>query len=414
VGAALFFAPFFGGNVTAQQLSSPNRPVSTDKNTLSVDGDAAGGDPPISICPAEFGAQFDTAGLLLVRAQWAKLVADWLIFKRSRSDSRHTERAYRLAIARWQAHLAACQLELCQAQDSTVRAWQQSLRRLGLSASTVNHYLAAVSSFYTFALHEPGSTLAANPFRGNVARTPITPYAGARPLTLGEYDQLLTWLEAHAADDAAGARSHALVRTYLHTGWRSAELLRMRWGDLRPHRTQRHAYIYAWQGKGGKRQDDLLPADCADAIVEYLQCAGHWPAAPGDFVFRPVRLPTMTGLRSQPQADGADPISPSSALRILRSALAGAGIDQPRRFRIHDLRHTHAHLLLAAGHNLATVQSRLHHSSLATTGIYARTVFRDDPEDNFSDGFRNLRKPEMEWRLWTRHKRPPTAASANG
>ena len=51
---------------------------------------------------------------------------------------------------------------------------------------------------------------------------------------------------------------------------------------------------------------------------------------------------------------------------------------------------THAHLLLESNHNLATIQARLHHSSLATTGLYVKAIGREDPVDTFSAQFQQL------------------------
>ncbi len=68
-----------------------------------------------------------------------------------------------------------------------------------------------------------------------------------------------------------------------------------------------------------------------------------------------------------------------------------AGVRDAEQRRVHDLRHTHAHLLLESNHNLATIQARLHHSSLATTGLYVKAIGREDPVDTFSAQFQQLR-----------------------
>ena len=106
----------------------------------------------------------------------------------------------------------------------------------------------------------------------------------------------------------------------------------------------------------------------------------------------PVSAPDMSGLRNEPEVDGTRPITEKSALRVLRAALRQAGIKDAHLFRVHDLRHTHASLLLQSGQNLATIQARLHHSSLATTGIYVAAAHREDPVDTFSAQFRTLRR----------------------
>lgn len=99
----------------------------------------------------------------------------------------------------------------------------------------------------------------------------------------------------------------------------------------------------------------------------------------------------MSGMLNGAKVDPARPISEKSALRVLRMALRKAGVRDAEQRRVHDLRHTHAHLLLESNHNLATIQARLHHSSLATTGLYVKAIGREDPVDTFSAQFQQLR-----------------------
>lgn len=401
--------------------------VTSDNKLLSDVAEGAGEGGLATWQRAAFGAQLARAAVSAEsqrRVLWAELAADWLTLKEAKCGSRHTRRNYEAALLRWQGFLATQfvedvdgavrTVELWEVDHSHVRAWQAGLRAEGLSETTVNHQLSCVSSFYSFVINEKRMVNGVevdlfvdrlgrarqNPFKtGNLQRGRTAAYERARPLTVAEYDQLLTWLEGRA-HTVSGARNYALILTYLHTGWRSAELLRMRWGDVRPSRSQPGTFVFAWSGKGGKAQDDVLPADCYHAIVGYLKKAGRWtPGAPGreegladdEFVWLPVREPEMSGLKHGAAVDPTQPISEKSALRVLRAALRGAGIPNPERFRVHDLRHTHAQLLLATGQNLAVVQSRLHHSSLATTGIYAKVLQRGDPIDGHTAGFRQLR-----------------------
>jgi site-specific recombinase XerD len=99
----------------------------------------------------------------------------------------------------------------------------------------------------------------------------------------------------------------------------------------------------------------------------------------------------MDGMRNGAAIVPGRPISERTALRVLRAAAKGAGIRNAERIRVHDLRHTHAHFLLDGGVSLPDVQRRLHHKSLATTGLYVKVVHREDPVDNFSSAFRQLR-----------------------
>lgn len=58
------------------------------------------------------------------------------------------------------------------------------------------------------------------------------------------------------------------------------------------------------------------------------------------------------------------PISPRNLIRHFKLALKAAGLPD---IRIHDLRHSHASLLLAAGVNPKIVQERLGHSQISLT-----------------------------------------------
>lgn len=370
----------------------------------------------------EFQRQFALANVSADqqrRLAWDQLIDAWIETKGARSQSESTRANYREALRRWQGFLATQfvdgrTVELWEVDASHVRGWQASMRARELSEVTINHQLSCVSSFYSYVIAEKRmwqgveidmfvdrlGRARTNPFKtGNIQRGRTESYERARPLTLAEYSQLLDYLEANS-HTLAGARNFALILTYLHTGWRSSELLRMQWRDIRPSRVKKEQWVFAWRGKGAKKQDDLLPADCFNAIVGYLKKAGRWtPGVPGresglandEFVWLPVSAPDMSGLRHGPEVDEERSITEKSALRILRSALRQAGIKDAHLFRVHDLRHTHASLLLQSGQNLATVQARLHHSSLATTGIYVKQAHRDDPVDSFSAQFRQLR-----------------------
>jgi site-specific recombinase XerD len=342
---------------------------------------------------------------------WQELAGDWLAAKGARSQSAHTQKAYRAAMARWQHYLAGLEpsVALWDVDASHVRGWQAEMRSRGLSEATINHQLSCVSSFYSWVLSETRlrqgvevhlwSDVAGrprtNPFRAHTApRGRSRSYERARVLSVGEVTRLLQWLEGEAGS-VAGARNLALIMSYLYTGFRSAELLRMRWGDLRASRSQPGVTIYAWRGKGGKRADDVLPAPCVAAIHAYLRADGRlgegFAPAGDEPVWLPAATPSMEQLRHAPGPREGRPLSERSALRVLRQALRGAGIARADSFRIHDLRHTHAHLLLESGHNMATVQQRLHHSSLATTGLYVRAVHGQEPQDVVTDAFAQLR-----------------------
>ena len=366
------------------------------------------------------------------RLEWYKLILAWLDAKESRSGSRHTRRNYEGAVKRWMEFVgqqrggAGEPLQLWEVDSGHVRSYQRHLVDRGASDNYCNHQLSCISSLYSFVINEKmmidgveldmfvdaaGHTRA-NPFKvGNIVRSRVDEYATANPLTLREFDQLMTHLEEHQ-HTINGARNYALIASYLYTGWRSAELRRMRWGDIRESRTQPGTYIYKWTGKGGKKKDDTLPAVCYHAITHYLKLAGRWlpgqeagrhadnsaglvaehAIRPEEHVWLPVSTHSLENFANIGEDRDADqPISGKTALRILRSALRWSGVPDWNAYRIHDLRHTHARLLLESGHDINVVRERLNHANLGTTGRYTAIVHKADPVDHHSAGFMQLR-----------------------
>ncbi len=364
-----------------------------------------------------------------MQRQWDKLRDAWLQAKREKSRSEHTVRNYQRVWHRWADFVAEQRrddgypLRLWQVEVRHVREWQRHLReegRLdegtlerrgeGLAESTVNHHLSVVSSFYSFVINEKfmisGRELClfvditgaarANPFKfGNIARGKTEQYERACPLSPEDLGALVRYLEGKQGT-LAGARNYALVLTYLLTGWRNHEVLRMQWKHVRPSRAQKGSFIYAWRGKGGKTAEEPIPQDAWHAIVHYLKMDGRWmagveaadqPLEADEYIFRPVVEHTLGQLANvketlESRPAGA-PLSEKSALRIVRTALKNAGVREWERYRVHDLRHTFARLLLEDGVSETEIMTLLHHSSLATTGLYTKKVRKklEDPVD---------------------------------
>ena len=73
---------------------------------------------------------------------------------------------------------------------------------------------------------------------------------------------------------------------------------------------------------------------------------------------------TVVPDRSVSAAPGGDPLNPTDVSEAFRDLVDAAGL---RRIRLHDLRHGHASLMLAAGVDMSLVSKRVGHSSLAIT-----------------------------------------------
>lgn len=337
-----------------------------------------------------------------LRTIWVRLRDAWL---RSKKGSEHTRRSYERASSDWMAFISGLRvngqpLQLWQVTTEHVRLWQEQLAER-LSASTVNQRLSACSSWYSFVINERGMVdgyevsafmdrsgkTRANPFAAaTVARDKEVRYSKARVLSLAEIlrlvDSLDNAVETFGKHKAEAARNRALLLGYLRTGYRSTELLRLRFRDIQPHKTAPGQWVVAWAGKGGKTKTKAFPASVVAAINSYVAIAGRH-VTPDDFIFIRMRETPLTA-RAAKAADDA-PLTQKSALCICKSALKRAGIDDWADIRVHDLRHTFAHRFRANNPDLEELRKHLNHSSLATTGIYAAAAL-DEPVDDWSEG----------------------------
>ncbi|MDA8331592.1 MAG: site-specific integrase [Candidatus Dormibacteraeota bacterium] len=185
-----------------------------------------------------------------------------------------------------------------------------------------------------------------------------------------------TWTEDEAAQFVRtlfGQPDAALYRLALATGMRRGELLGLRWRDLdldsRSLSVSQQVVRAAGSLRVGSpktaasRRRIALDADTVEVLrghrrsqaVEKLQ-AGRGQSA-DDLVFgRP---------------DGT-PRDPDVVSHRFRNLVAAAKLPV---IRLHDLRHTHASLLLARGTNPKVVQERLGHASVAITlDLYSHVV----------------------------------------
>lgn len=175
------------------------------------------------------------------------------------------------------------------------------------------------------------------------------PRVEQREMRVLSQEQAQAFLEA-----ARGDRYYALFALALFTGLRQGELLGLRWADLDVERgrltvsrslSQQSLDAQPTKTRGSRRSIDLGPEALA-VLLEHRERYGV-----GEWIFRD---------------SGGSPVRASNLLRrSFRPALERAGITPPIRF--HDLRHTAATLMLAAGVHPKVVSERLGHASIAIT-----------------------------------------------
>ncbi len=186
---------------------------------------------------------------------------------------------------------------------------------------------------------------------------------------------------------ARGDRLEALCVVAVATGMRKGELLGLRWGDLdldaatlmvrRQLRARPDGGLALAELKTAKsRRLIQLPATAVDALAAHRARLGA-PPSRADLVFTDTR---------------GGPLHESNLLRRWwHPLLERAGLP---RMRFHDLRHTHATLLLTQGVNPKVVQERLGHSQISMTlDVYSHVVpsLQRDAARRIDDLFANGR-----------------------
>ena len=246
-----------------------------------------------------------------------------------------------------------------------------------LAASTVMRYSGWAVTIFNAALDE--GLITRNPASHKLAGRPRGPRAKrVKPFAVWDAEQATTFVAWAIDTDQPWASAWGIL---VRTGLRSGELLALRWpdidlraGTLTVERTLRYNESLPL----GERYETSLPKNGRSRNValdgETLELITAWRR----------RLTTATrNIRF-----GSGPVFPhilgraphQSALRAAfersQAAFARANPDTPLpTLTVHDLRHTHASLLLAAGVDVKVIQERLGHSSaMITLNTYAHLM----------------------------------------
>ena len=261
-----------------------------------------------------------------------------------------------------------------------------------VKAATINLRLAALSSFYSFALSRD-FLRGLNPIT-RVARQTVHGYEAAVPL---HYEVLRERLALIDRKSPAGQRDYALLLLGLHTGRRLSELA----GMCREHLVIRNTSVeITWpRCKGNKQMRDILPRGgahgiAADALITWVETRAEMmkrqqhtqqdTAEPAGNV--PAQLmDVMARHQNETRLNRQLPFTQRAAQQYLWISLANNGTFGhalnlssisdicERRLgtsKVHSLRHTFARALEDAGVKVSEIQAHLGHESLQTTGRY--------------------------------------------
>lgn len=289
-------------------------------------------------------------------------ISVWLDAKTGRTGSVKTARAYHDTLRSFREFVqqtARCDLDgMPSGSVPGERSAEQAVTMLAVlaqrwaglnapGAATYNQRLSIVSSFYGTS-RKKGLVAIDNPI-DRVDRRRVEQYGGARPLAP---EVVKASLQAIDRTTLQGARDYAILVVALQCGRRLSELVALRLHDIEQGGA---TVLLRWRHcKGGKQMSDTLPRGVANALLNYVQMA-----YPGGVANAPKDAPVWISLSRNSYGK---PLDRQSFGDICQRHLGTS--------KVHALRHTFAKVMEDAGAKVTTIQQRLGHESLHTTGIY--------------------------------------------
>ena len=299
---------------------------------------------------------------------WQSAFTTWL----TTHISSGTRKVY---LSGWRNFLSYIQKDIGDITRQDVNRYRQYLKETAvskqtgksLSGATINLYLAALSSFYTFALEH--DWVLANPVDG-VTRMPISPYEKARWL---QGDDDLHLLNEINRDTPKGKRDYAIILLFLTAALRLNEVVQLTVGSLKSVGTRT---LLTYRKKGGADAQKVLAPITTQAIQTYLATRDNRSPEAPLFVAGAKGIQSARNLAQHTNLDIPDDVftqaSPLSgrAIEKMLSTLARRAFGNNHGITVHSLRHTAAMKALEGGHTITEISDLLKHKNTRVTAIY--------------------------------------------
>jgi len=281
-------------------------------------------------------------------------VLAWLHAKSTRSDSEDTKKTYTFLMDSFRKELEKYNADL----DSDphlisviAQGWAAFSSQKGkVAASTYNHRLSVISSFYRYAIRQ--EVLKENPMT-IPERRPGEARDYAHPLTPETVQKNLAKIDRRFLP---GKRDYALLVLAFTTGRRAIELANLRMGDFEIAGSNVRV---TWQRcKGNKKMEDILTAPVIAALYDYLK------ALYGDYTVLPADTPIWLSFARN--GSKGEPIGKPAIADICKKYLGTS--------KIHSTRHSFAIAMEKSGAKLSDIGNRLGHNDLSTTSVYMQRL----------------------------------------
>jgi integrase/recombinase XerD len=223
------------------------------------------------------------------------------------------------------------------------RDWLATQRTAGRRATTLARKVAALRSFYNFALRE-------GIVERDIASLLDAPKPGSYLPDVLSIDEVARILDAPPPDDPVGTRDRAILELLYACGLRVSELT-----GLDRHRVDLPNLQVRVIGKGNKERRVPMGEEARERLHRYIE---------GPYREWTTKRPTeavFVGTRGKR-------ISRESVWKLVRRWTAAAGVTA--HVSPHTFRHSFATHLLEGGADLRAVQTLLGHASISTTQLY--------------------------------------------
>jgi len=300
--------------------ATPAVPQTNEADSSSVDGVAA---------------RLDKASA--TTQEW---VRRYLAMLKRRGRKADTIEQHRCAVTRFIADLPlSYQADLSLVLPADVSRFVDELQAQGRHPNTILTYLSPLNSFFEFLVEE-----------GVISRSPVQRrHYPQRPDSLPRAmreDEVNRWL---AVLNQSEPLEQAIFLLLLRSGVRIGEVVTLNRADVDVERCT----IYIRTGnKNGLGRVTYFSHDAQEALRRWLVVRPECSGEEALFIHRRRR------------------VRPEWVRERFKDSLRRAGL--PLIYRVHDLRHTYATLLLNAGMPITTLQKLLGHDRIATTLLYAR------------------------------------------
>lgn len=285
-------------------------------------------------------------------------IAGWLD---AHKKSTRTHKAYQETISAFRAALQRIGKDV-DADVQTIMLTAQafatfSAKKARASDTTQNTRLAILSSFYQYAIEhyllmpmdQQGHVL--NPIK-IVDRAKVEAYHNITWLDAEEVTQRLQRIDRSTLE---GKRDYILLHILFFTGRRLQEVASLEWQHI--HQSSTGVTLTFEHCKGDKTMRDELPGVYSTALFDWLHSYYG-----DDLEQLAPSTPLWVSLTVNTQLKGKQ-LGVRAIERICEKHL---------QTHTHITRHSFSHAMIQAGATLPELQDRLGHSSLHTTGIYAK------------------------------------------